>query len=815
LLNKYSLLLAAVVCFGACSGTKPHDSASSSKPSDTALAVARSPVLVPDEQMLFSEVSEYVNLGLESISDSLWFQAGEDFDSALVRLAGLEATDSLSPNVYTMVQVLRDSVQKLLISTVAMTSQMSEPVPLTQLFDEEMEEVTDSSVHALDSITHKIDPKDYDLPLTSPLDQRILQAMSVFMGPGKGYFTKWLNRKSRYEAIIVDKLAAAGMPKDLMYLAMVESGFNPKAWSKASASGMWQFISGTGRRYGLHDDWWYDPRRDPLMATDAALEYLGDLYDEFGDWHQAMAGYNCGEGRIRRHRKQDSTLTYWAMPLPQETRNYVPKILAAMIIGHNPGRYGFHLDNPSAPLLFDTVTVHDCLTIGTIAKAAGVSEDTIVSLNPALRRWCTPPNRSEYMVHVPTGTRDLFVKNYELLDKTQIVNWHHHVVGKGDNLASIASRYRVSVASIKATNKIKGNKIHRGQSLLIPLAPIDALKYAEVDQPDAPSRGGKFRAGTYKVRNGDNLFDIARKFNTTVSQLLAANKLRPGSTIRPGQKLKLGGKASVQGDDEPEVHQAPDIDVKVPTASRQPSATGTKNKTGQFQVYKVATNDNIFSISMKLKISEDNLRKWNGIRGNRIMVGQKLKYLGTAPAPEAELEARATSEADSEDAADIAVDGPASTKGNSSSKSSTVATTSIEFPSASSLKKQPTSLVAPSGSTKAGKTHLVKPGENLYQIAREYATDFKTLIELNKLGEDAQIFPGQTLLVSGNSDSDSVPSKTVVRPEKAEEKQYYVVKAGDSLWDISVKYRTTVQKIKDLNGRLSPVLKSGTRIRVK
>ncbi len=832
---------AILLCLGACSSTKAGKAGkagtiNAALHSDSAHAVVRAPVLVPEEEMLFSEVAEFVNLGQESIKDSLWFQAGSDFDSALVRLSGLEATDSLSPNVYTMVKVYRDSVQKMLIITVAKTSQMSEPAPLTQQFDNEMQEVSDSSVKVLDSITHHIDAKAYDLPLTQPLDNRILQAISVFMGPGHGYFSKWLNRKSRYEDIIRKKLDERDMPHDLMYLAMVESGFNPKAWSKASASGMWQFISGTGRRYGLMDDWWYDPRRDPLLATDAALDYLDDLHEEFGDWHQAMAAYNCGEGRIRKYREKDSAMSYWKMPLPQETRFYVPKILAAMIIGHDPARYGFTLDHPELPLAFDTATVHHCLSIGTIAKAAGTSEDSIISLNPALRRWCTPPNKTDYMVHVPLGSRELFFKNYELLDKSQLVNWHHHVVGKGENLSGIASRYRVSVAAIKATNKIKGNRLHRGQSLLIPLAPGDSQKYAEADVPEAPARS-KYQKGTYKVRSGDNLFDISRRFNLTVSQLMAANHLRAGTTIRPGQRLKLGSKSSgYAADDEPEVHEAPiakaDLlpmskseEAPVSKPGRAANAGGSSGSGGKFQIYSVAANDNLFSIALKLSVSEDNLRKWNGIHGNRILAGQRLKYLS----------AKSKSESDDSESSD-----PVAAHATGTSRvvaagfapaggPTVVASTQISVnPSAEVPAKHGSSPVnvasaataskpaSPHANVSGRKFHLIKPGENLYQIARQYGTDFKNLMEINGLEDGAQIFPGDSLLVSGGNGKEAAnPAKAASAKEKPEEKEYYVVKSGDSLWDISVKYRSTVQRIKELNGRLPSVLKPGTRIRVR
>lgn len=698
---------------------------------DSAAAVS-APALAPGEEILFSEVAEFLGLGQENIKDSLWFQAGQDFDSALVRLSSLESSDSLSPSVYSHIRSYRDSIQKLLIFTVAMSSQMSTPVPWTAQFNEEMEEVPDSSVRAVDSITHFIDPAKYSLPLTSPLDQRILQAMAVFMGPGKGYFGKWLNRKSRFEALVHQKLEARGMPKDLIYLAMVESGFNPKAWSKASASGIWQFISGTGRRYGLKDDWWYDPRRDPLMATDAALEYLADLHDEFQDWHQAMAAYNCGEGRVRRFRKQDSTMTYWNMPLPKETRFYVPKILAAMIIGHDPERYGFVVDKPEAAFAVDTATISHCLTIASIAKAAGISEDTVLALNPSLRRWCTPPNRNEHTLYLPPGTREVFWGAYEAMDKSSLVNWRHHIVGKGETISAIAARYRVSVAAIKATNKIKGSRLHRGQSVLIPLAPQDAGKYLEQDYAESPAKSSKFPGGVYRVKSGDNLFDIARRFGTTVSSLLAANNLKRGAVIHAGQRLKLSGKSASRPADEPESHREPRVVVE----SKRVRAKAT---TGKFGIHVVESGESIFSISRKLGVLQEDLTAWNDLNGSRIQVGQRLKYV--APGTGSESIAATTSGNDREQDSETDIQASA-----------------IE----------PVGVTKPSSATKP--------------VA---AAGFKGA------------------------------GKAAPAPSGREERQYYIIRAGDTLWDISVRYRTTVQKLKDLNGNQASILRPGSRIRVK
>src|SRR6185436_7468809 len=188
--------------------------------------------------------------------------------------------------------------------------------------------------------------------------------------------------------------------------------------------------------------------------------------------------------------------------------------------------YGFTIEKPEPPLSFDTATVRHCLSIATLAQAVGGTEDDIINLNPSLRRWCTPPNKGEHVVYLPPGTHDLFCRNYAMLDTTKLTNWHHHVVGRGENLGAISARYRVSVAAIKATNKLKGNRLAKGQSLLIPLTPEDARKYAQADAAEA-QKTNKYQGGTYRVRAGDNLFDIARRFGTTVSKLLAANGLPP------------------------------------------------------------------------------------------------------------------------------------------------------------------------------------------------------------------------------------------------------------------------------------------------
>ncbi len=649
-----------------------------------------------DEEVLFSEVNEFTNLGLDNLKDSLWFEASENFDSALTYLSTLEANDSLGPNFAYAIKNYQDSVQNLLLKTIARTNTMGNVVPWTAYFDEELDQLSDSSVHRIDSITHHIDFKKYDLPISVPLDERVVQAIAVFTGPGRGYFSRWLNRRSRFEKIIQAKLAEKKMPRDLLYLAMVESGFNPKAWSKAKASGIWQFISGTGRRYGLADDWWIDPRRDPVQATEAALNYLNDLHEEFQDWNMAMAGYNCGENRVRRLLAQDSSQSYWDMALPKETRYYVPKILAAMIIGHNPEVYGFTIDNPEPPLLFDTVSVFHCLAFSTIARAAETKEAEITALNPALRRWCTPPNRSQYVIYLPSGTRETFIKNYEALDKTKLVNWQHHIVGKSESLAGIAKHFHVSVAAIKAANKLKGQNVKRGQSLLIPVslengADLDALSTGSLEgSEEEPSESQAF---TYKVKRGDNFYDVSRKTGISVKKIMQLNGLTSHSHLRAGQRLTLR-KATRKACCKIE----PVAAEEAGSLETQNISSSKKTKNGAFSTYKVMDGETLFSIANKLNVSMSDLSKWNNLKRNQIRSGQKLKVQG-----------------------------------------------------------------------------------------------------LTKVAKDS------------HAEVTSAEAEPLINTEK----KFYVVKSGDSLWDISVKFQSTVEKIKALNAPMPSVLKAGTKIRVK
>ncbi len=610
-------LLVASVCavlLASCAVSKsPPVAFQSSQPLKTTTPIpAVKTVSVFDTGFLASEfasdAAEYIQLGRESVRDSEWFDAAEYFDSAMVHLADMEANDSLNPALRLQASAYQDSVREWLVQSVSQADHLGEAGDLSELLNREIEEVPDSEVKDLDADLKGLPKHDFDLPLPSPLPQPVLQALRVFTGPGRGYFTRWLQRRSRYDSLITGKLAERNLPKDLIYLAMVESGFSSKAWSHKSASGLWQFISGTGRRYGLKDDWWEDPRRDPARATDAALDYLEDLYAEFSDWNLAMAAYNCGEGRIERVRARFPQQKYWDMRLPEETRLYVPKILAAMIIGHNPGFFGFHPEEAAElPIRYDTVTVRNCLSLKSIAKIVGISEDSLKDLNPGLRRWCTPPGRKEFTLNLPEGNRDAFYMNYDRIDTVKVAAWKRHVVKRRETLARIASRYGVSVASIQEANNLSGLKVHKGQTLLIPT--MTATRVEKSSSLVAVSR--------YKVRKGESLYDVARRFQVSVYALREANNLDRASLLRAGKVLRIPAKpAGVEPDDD---------------SALRPIPASTKRK-----IHVVRKGETLYSISHKLGVKKEDLQRWNGLRNTELTAGKKLVYHPSAKAVKVE-----------------------------------------------------------------------------------------------------------------------------------------------------------------------------------
>ena len=382
-----------------------------------------------------------------------------------------------------------------------------------------------------------IEDRDGHIPLVR--NKKVDQFIEYFRTKGRRQFEIWLDRLDVYGPMLSSIIEECNLPPELLYLAMIESGLNPKAHSKAAANGMWQFIYSTGKIYGLNRTWYVDERRDPEKATRAACAYLTDLYNEFDNWYLALAAYNAGEGRIRRATKLHQTSDFWQLhSLPRETRNYMPYFLAASIIAKNPLKYGFKRKKTKKPISYDLVTIEKSADLTVLANAANTSFKMIQTLNPELRQSATPSK--SYMLKIPKGNKNLFIKNYNALPESErfAPQFVSHKVRNGESLWTIARKYRISIHDLVAVNKIRNRSMIRiGQKLTIP---VPGMNIASI--PRTQMQG--YNKVTYKVRRGDTLGHIAEDYGTRASNIRKWNSLKYGQPIYPGQKLTLWMKRS-------------------------------------------------------------------------------------------------------------------------------------------------------------------------------------------------------------------------------------------------------------------------------
>jgi membrane-bound lytic murein transglycosylase D len=378
----------------------------------------------------------------------------------------------------------------------------------------------------------------YEIPLE--MNDAVERWIDYFANTVPDRFATYLSRLGRWEDMVRTRLREAGMPQDLIYLALIESGMNPNAYSRAHAVGMWQFIRGTGRLYGLEVSYFLDERRDPYMSTDAAIAFLSDLYDEFGSWYLAAAAYNGGPGRVRRGIRRTGSNDFWdlaeARVLRRETRNYVPKLIAAALIAKDPEKYGFTNIERQTPLEFEEVTVPDATSMDVIAEAAGVEERDVRALNPQYLRRVTPPGRA-VAVRVPPRTAEVFAVNYAQIPPDKRVTWLVHTVTRGQTLGQIAARYGTSVSAIRAANNnVNPKRLQIGQRLVVPRSgsPPESRSTRSFQTMQAPDGG----ALTVTVRAGDTLWAIAQRYEVSTTDLMAWNGLS-STTIRPGDRITV------------------------------------------------------------------------------------------------------------------------------------------------------------------------------------------------------------------------------------------------------------------------------------
>lgn len=485
-----------------------------------------------------------------------------------------------------------DAVDELSCVVVA-AEHIDETVADTQLLTEEIAPPDETGV--------VVAPEPlFDFPVVENDQVRFL--IERYTGNGRATFARWLQRSSKYLPMMREIFAREGLPQDLATLAMVESGFNSNAHSWANAVGYWQFIESTGNLYGLDNDWWYDERRDVEKATLAAAQYLKSLHQRFnGNWYLAVASYNAGPGKISRAVKKYHTSDFWELSkgsyLREETKNYVPKLLAALLISKQPRKYGFCDLQYEEPLLFDTVILPEATDLELIAELTDTSYAQLKELNPELKRWCTPPHVKNYTLRLPIGSATDFSEKYAAVPSSERARYKRHQIKSGDTLQHIAKRYGIRVDDIVALNRISNPRALRiGQDLILPLnRDFSTLPVTEL--ADDYQRSHR---KNYKVRPGDSLWSIARKCDVTEKQLRVWNRLGWSNVIQPGKVLLVSA---------PSGHPVPQV-------------------VQQKVVYKVRSGDTLWGIGQRFAVHTQQIRRWNGLSEQHILQpGDKLTLL--------------------------------------------------------------------------------------------------------------------------------------------------------------------------------------------
>jgi peptidoglycan lytic transglycosylase D len=516
------------------------------------------------------------------------------------------------------------------------------------------EEIKEKVILELKELEKRKDIKtkvSFDIPIV--INDQVEYFIDYFQTKIRNRFSLWLSRSTRYFPMMKKILNEYALPEDLVYLAMIESGFSTKAYSRAHAAGPWQFIRETGERYGLRVNSWVDERKDPIKSTRAAAKHLSDLFDRFGSWYLAAAGYNAGEGKISRALVLYNAQNYWEITadhcryIKEETKQYVPKMIAAALIAKEPEKYGFVNIPYYPPLSYEEATVPGNIELKEVAAACGVDVETIVDLNPELKRWITPPGVSSYTLRIPDGTKEKLTENYaQLIKPKPVVAYAEHRVKKGERLTSIAKRYGVKASLIARINRIKvKGRLNPGLVLLIPQKGIPQEATTEIESLDRENHIEKtasqqasrsvpekkvslktkngndkedhLRRIHYKVKKGDSLFSIAEKFDVEISMIKKWNP-KGGKKIQAGNTLTL---FVLKGDSDREEKKETGKPARL--NHKKVKAEGK----GRIKLvrYTVKRGDSLSEIAQKFKTTPDQIRAWNKLatRGP-IKPGDKL-----------------------------------------------------------------------------------------------------------------------------------------------------------------------------------------------
>ncbi len=440
----------------------------------------------------------------------------------------------------------------------------------------------------------------FDIP-----DNRRIRAQKSWYLRHPSYMERVTKRSSPYLFFIVEELEKHKLPLELALLPIVESAFDPFAYSHGRASGMWQFIPGTGRNFGLKQNWWYDGRRDVYQSTKAAIKFLSYLHKRFdGDWLHALAAYNSGEGNvrkaIRRNKKRNKPTDFWNLKLPKETKAYVPKLLALSELLRDTEKHQLTWTPVANLPHFDKVDTESQIDLSLAAALAEVSMEEFYQLNPAYNHWATAP-KGPHSVLLPISNIETFKENLSKIPKDQRISYKKYQIKPGDSLIKIAKKFGTTVSLLRENNQIRGNQIRAGKSILIPVASKARNEYHKSVNQRLLANQNRARKGqkvTIHVRSGDSFWDLSRKYKVNIRQLAKWNNMAPTDPLKVGQKLVIWT-------------QQP---------QKAMSLANSANKKTKKIYYQVRRGDSLARIASKFKVSLASVKRWNKNAG-------KKKYL--------------------------------------------------------------------------------------------------------------------------------------------------------------------------------------------
>jgi peptidoglycan lytic transglycosylase D len=550
----------AACCFSVACASKSGAVATRVAPDQPAVAQAPQPTAAPSPSdpvaELLKSADKFFENGRHELTLGHLATARAEFNKALEVLLQSPNGAKSDLRMREHFERLVDRIAALELTALAtgdgFTEHPYEPASIDELLAITTFDTTPPTAQTTSNVEADLQQTSHDIPI--PLNERVLRYVELFQGRLREFLSEGLARGAQYLPMIQNVFRAEGLPLDLAYIPLVESAFKPTALSRTKAKGVWQFMGPTAAENGLKRDWFIDERSDPEKATVAAAKYLKTLYTIFEDWHLAMASYNGGPGRVQRAIKRSGRGEFWTLSeskrfLPRETREYVPMILAAVIIAKNPVKYGFDIV-PATITAAESVIVPPAVDLRRIAEWAGVTADDIQTLNPELRRWTTPIRGDEYELNVPAGTGEIVRSKLATASPNELNALQWYTVKRGETLTTIARKLRVNRTDLAEANYLKvAAPVQAGRKLLIPRMPSAALlaraasgesvdnaaqaEPATFAESDADEEAMRI---TYRVRSGDTLTSIAKRHGTTVESLRTINNLR-SSSIKVGTRL--------------------------------------------------------------------------------------------------------------------------------------------------------------------------------------------------------------------------------------------------------------------------------------